>query len=412
MIGIKDQVLREFGDHGADTLHRYFAQIEYTVFWCIRMLRDAEGIKAVIPEGVEDVVVIQRGVYKLHQVKTRDESQGPWTTADVLPLLCQQYHRRNAFSAECCYHFVSNQIADSKAALRTGSYGALYRLKSLLDIKHDGQSLTSNEQADLAQLAEAIIPRIRDVLLSEHGEDIDNTTAQALLHKTWIETDCPRVHYPSDLAELDPNNLYELELALAELLPGTPAWTVVQLRRMYERLLLLVLRQIILGNRLATRQINLQDVLDCRTASETFSDGYPDLDSVPGRTLLEKKLRLGGFDPTELPVFYKQKELAQWPIRRLESLGLATDLQRLTTAILDLQQSCRHKICREQRIDQQPGPTILSMLRPGLTPLATKYFPGSSDVDDQFCQGVLWQETDLCSIWWHGLKDFSQEMTS
>jgi len=40
MIRIKEQVLREFGDHGADTLERYFAQIEYTAFWCIRMLRD------------------------------------------------------------------------------------------------------------------------------------------------------------------------------------------------------------------------------------------------------------------------------------------------------------------------------------------------------------------------------------
>lgn len=412
MIGIKAQVLREFGDHGADTLHRYFAQIEYTVFWCIRMLHDTEGIETVIPEGVEDVVILQRGVYRLHQVKTRNESQGPWTTADVLPLLCQQYHRRNAFSAECCYHFVSNQIADSKTALRTGSYGALYRLKSLLDIKHDGQSLTSTEQGDLEQLEEAIIPRIQDVLLSEHGEAIDSVTAQALLHKTWIETDCPSVHYPSDLTELDPKNLYDLEFALADLLPGAPACTIVQLRQIYERLLLLVLRQIIIGKSLATRQISLQDVLDCRTASQAFSDGYPNLDSVPGRTLLEKKLRLGGFDPTELPVFHRQKELAQWPIRRLESLGLTTELKRLTIAILDLQRNCRHTICREQRIDQQPGPMILSMLRPELTPLATKYFPESSDVDDQFCQGVLWRETDLCSIWWHGLMGFSQGMTS
>ena len=62
MISIKQQVLREFGDHGADTLKRYFAQIEYTAYWCIRMLRDAEGIDAVIPEGVDDVLLIRQGV--------------------------------------------------------------------------------------------------------------------------------------------------------------------------------------------------------------------------------------------------------------------------------------------------------------------------------------------------------------
>src|SRR5574341_2612377 len=100
MIRIKEQVLREFDDHGADTLERYFAQIEYTAFWCIRMLRDGEEIEAVIPEGVEDVVVIRRGIHELHQVKTRDESQGPWTSVQVLPILCQQYKRRNAFSGE------------------------------------------------------------------------------------------------------------------------------------------------------------------------------------------------------------------------------------------------------------------------------------------------------------------------
>src|SRR5438105_1585594 len=94
---IKAQVLRDFGDTGADTLERYFAQIEYTAYWCIRMLLPAESIACVIPEGVEDLVIGRNAVTELHQVKTRDESQGPWSTADVIPILCQQYHRRKAF---------------------------------------------------------------------------------------------------------------------------------------------------------------------------------------------------------------------------------------------------------------------------------------------------------------------------
>ena len=94
---IKEQVLREFGDTGADTLERYAAQIDYTVFWCIRMLRSTEGIVAVIPEGVEDLVLVRPCSVELHQIKTRDEGQGPWTTNDVVPILCKQYQHRLAF---------------------------------------------------------------------------------------------------------------------------------------------------------------------------------------------------------------------------------------------------------------------------------------------------------------------------
>lgn len=402
MSRIKEQVLREFGDHGADTLERYFAQVEYTAFWCIRMLRDAEGIEAVIPEGVEDVVVLQRGVYRLRQVKTRGESQGPWTTADVLPILCQQYHRRHAFPPECRYHFVSNQIADNKTALRTGSYGPLYRLKELLDIEHDGQQLNAHEQTELNKLEAVLVPKIQETLLSQCGDDVDFATAVALLHSTYIETDCITVR--------NPNNLAELEDGLTELSPGTPPSTTAQLREMYDRLLLLVIRKIITGASLEARQVMCEDVLNCRTPVCAPIAGYPNLNSVPGRTLLDKKAWLGGFDATELSVFHKQSKLAERTIRQFRSLGLVDTLNRLATAILDLQRSCRHKVCREQGINRKPGPRILAMLRPELASLAKKYFPESTEVDEQFCQGILWQETDLCSVWWHGLDGSAQGM--
>jgi len=404
MTSIKDQVLREFGDQGADTLERYFAQIEYTTLWCIRMLRDAERISAVIPEGVEDVVVVRQDVYELHQVKTRDESQGPWTTARVLPVLCQQYHRRKAFSSECRFHFVSNQMADTKTKLKEDppAFGPLYRLKLLLEIEHDGQIHSADEQKELKLFERVLLPRIRANLLDKHQDDIDDEAAASLLHNTWIETDC--------LMMRNPNNLTELESALSDLFPGTPSYTTVQLKEMYDRLLLLVVRKILTGKSLSTRQITRGDVLGCRTVSRAPGSGYPDLDRVPGGTTLDKKAWLGGFDPTEFSVFHRQKKQAEWITRKFETLGLTDDLDRLTTAILDLQTACRHKVCREQGIKQKPGPRILEMLRPKLAPLATKYFPESRDVDDQFCLGVLWQETDLCPAWWHGLDGFAQEI--
>jgi hypothetical protein len=403
MISIKDQVFREFGDEGADTLERYFAQIEYTALWCIRMLHDAEKISAVIPESVEDVVVVRQDVHELHQVKTRDESQGPWTTAIVLPILCQQYHRRKAFPGECRFHFVSNQMADTKTRLREDppAFGPLYRLKLLLEIRHDGQIYSADEQKDLKLFERVLLPRIRANLLGKHQDNIDDETAASLLHNTWIETDCPMMR--------NPNNLTELENALSDLFPGTPSYTTLQLKEMYGRVLLLIVGKIVTGRSPDTRRITRGDVLNCRTTPRAPGAGFPDLGGIPGRTTLDKKARLGGFDPTEIPVFHRQKKLAQWVTLELETLDLTKELDHLTTAILDLQTACRHKVCREQGVEQKPGPRILEMLRPKLSALATHYFPESRDVDDQFCLGVLWRETDLCPAWWHALDGFAQE---
>jgi hypothetical protein len=383
MTGIKQQVLRVFGDHGADTVRRYFAQIEYTAYWCIRMLRDAEGIDAVTPEGVEDLVVERRGVNELRQVKTRDESRGPWTTADALPVLCQQYHRRNAFADPCHFHFVSDQMADNKTS-GGHSLGRLYRLKFLLDVEHDGQTLTDEEKLEMEEIEKTLIPKIRERLREEHGEDIDEATALSLLHDTWVETDS---HI---LRSTEKQNLAELEEALAERCPGGPPLTMSNLKEVYGRLIILIARRITEGTTLESRRIERDDVMECRTARFIAADGYPDLDTVPGDSLLDKKARLGGFDPTELPRLHKQKALAEWTVRKLKSLGLHEILERLTTAIVDLQGVCRDKVCRQQGINEKPGPLILDMLRPELPRLAADHFPDTDEVNEQFCLGVLW----------------------
>jgi hypothetical protein len=402
MTNIKEKVLREFGDHGADTLERYFTQIEYTAFWCIRMLYSAEEIEAVIPEVVEDVVVIQRGVYRLHQVKTRDESQGSWTTADVLPILCQQYHRRRAFPGECCFHFISNQMADTKTALRPGSYGPLYRLKNLLEILHDNQEFTSEEQKELIHLKKVLIPKIQETLSTKHNDTIDKITAENLLKNTWIQTDSYTMS--------NHNNLDELEGALSELFPGTPPCTMIQLKNMYDRLILFIVKKIITGKSLEDRRIKTEDVLNCRVASSSEQEGYPNLDNVPGTTPLDKKTRCGGFDPTEIPLFHKQKILAGETERRLRCLDLDDTLDHMITSILDLHRECRHAVCREQGVQQRPGPTILAKLRPQLGQLTQRFIPKLGRIDEQFCLGILWQQTNLCVVWWHELDSFAKEV--
>ena len=160
------------------------------------------------------------------------------------------------------------------------------------------------------------------------------------------------------------------------------------------------------------RRIDRDDVLGCRSARFAAGHGYPDLDSIPGNSLLDKKARLGGFDPTELPRLHKQKALAEWLVRKLNNLGLQELLERLTTAIVDLQGVCRNNICREQGINERPGPLILDQLRPQLARVAAEYFPDTDEVDEQFCLGVLWSETNKCTTWWHGLNEATKGGTT
>ncbi len=84
MNRVTEAVLRRFGDDGAEMFARYFAQIEYTAFWCSRMLDPKEQISIVVPDTIDDVLIMRGNTVELHQVKTRAETQPPWTTAEVL----------------------------------------------------------------------------------------------------------------------------------------------------------------------------------------------------------------------------------------------------------------------------------------------------------------------------------------
>jgi hypothetical protein len=394
MIGLRDRVLREFGDAGAETLARYVVQVEYTAFWCIRMLRSSEDIQEVVPEGVEDVLIVRPSRRELHQVKTRDEGRGPWTTADVLPILCQQYQRRLAFpGADCCFHFVSNRMADHRGASRGRPFGSLYRLKALLEIEHDGQKLTAAEAQELQAFEDTLIPEIQGQVDGD-TDPVDVALARTLIHKTWIDTD-------SDLLR-SPRCIEELDQALAETAPGEPH-TVRALNEFHDRLVLMILRKIIRGRNLDDRKITPEDVLSCRTECGADIPWYPDLGRVPGLTPLEKKAHLGGFDSTELRGFQKQAKLAEWHIRKLRALGLSERLERLTAALIDEHSVCRHELCRLGGSNERPGPDILARIRKALDGLARQYFPDSTDIDKQFCLGLLWRETNLCNVWWHGL---------
>jgi hypothetical protein len=197
--------------------------------------------------------------------------------------------------------------------------------------------------------------------------------------------------------------LDELQNGLIESQQDTPSYTTYQLRNIYDRILLLVIRKILRTKSLEERKITKEDVLQCKVSPMVF--GNIDLDKTPGQSILDKKAYLGGFDATETPIFNRQRKQADWIWRKLETLGLKQELERLTTSILDLQGVCRNSICRKQGIKSKPGPQILDQLRPQLTSIVSSVIPDQPDVDDQFCLGIIWNQTDLCSAWWHGFDE-------
>jgi len=392
---IKELTLREFDDTGADTLEKHWAQIEYTAYWCLHLLLPQSGIIGVIPEGVDDVTLVRDEGFELHQVKCRDESQSPWTTADVLPILCNQYLRRNAFQKPCMFHFVSDHVADTKTQLRSGvSYGPLYRLKILLDLKHDEQVFTLDEAKEFSALEDVILPRILE-LLNGKGENVSAEDAKRLLDATWIDT---KSTYVRNRPIFD-----ELSNAFIEALPGQPAYSPQQLKEIYSRLLLLIVNKIIKGKSLEERTIRREDVLSCRVEAIAPEANLPNLNNLPGNTPSEKKALYGGFDSTELPVFARQIRRAQEKQRQLEVLGFHENLEDLTLSLLTLQLQHRRQISQTY-IERCIGPKILHSIQPYLQENINVYFPNLPDVDIPFCHGVLWKETNECHLWWHRIS--------
>ena len=398
MSAIKEQVLREFGDDGAETLERYFVQLEYTVLWCIRMLYKSDQIEAIIPEGIEDVVILKTGKIELHQVKTRSESQGPWIFSDALNIICKQFHRRKAFSdKQCSFHFVSDGLADTrKSNAKQPDYpSSLYHFKHLLEIIHDGQLLSNEEKQIFDEFKNCLTPKIQQELKDNYNDDVDEKLVTELLYNTWIDTNSSELRKRDILSEIH-NALVDNPLSVHQ-------YTTQQLQNIHDQILLLVLRKILSTNSLEKRKITRDEVMSCRTFPNPSVN--IDLDNLPGESVLEKKVYLGGFDITEIPIFNRQRKQADWTNRRLKAFGVDFELERLTTALLDLQSNSRNMVCRLKGVKSKPGPEILAMVRENIADVRQRIFPNQADVDDQFCLGILWNQTDECLAWWHGFED-------
>ncbi len=311
----------------------------------------------------------------------------------MLPILCKLYYGRAAFTKPYCFHFVSDHRADTKTKLQKNSYGALYRLKFLLDIQHERQSHNIEEANEWKKLKEKIIPQIQHLMLKNHKQNIDVATAEYLFKQTYIRTDESHLRQP--------NNIEELGLALQQIFPGTP-FTITQLQDIYVRIIVMIMRKTFSG-KVNDRQIEAQDVLDCCSSPGPPIASNIKLDKVPGETNLDKKLYLGGFDPTEMRLFHRQKVFAYGRRRQLQLLGYENMLETLTMKLIDAQSILRDSICREDGVIERPGPKILRNLRDSLGSITNQGFPDHPELElgEQFCLGTIWNETNQCTIWWN-----------
>jgi len=152
---------------------------------------------------------------------------------------------------------------------------------------------------------------------------------------------------------------------------------------------------------LEERKIVPDDVLACRTAAYPSLGADVDWEDIPGDSLLEKKAHLGGFGHPDVALFRRQKVLAERTKRELAELGTSRQVERLLTAVHGKQVEHLNNVCAEHGGSSGSGPKVLNRVRLDLPSLLMMFSPLSSDVDEQFCLGILWQETDACSVWWH-----------
>src|SRR5438105_1377435 len=112
-----------------------------------------------------------------------------------------------------------------------------------------------------------------------HSEGVDENIAAELLMRTWLDT--------NSLIVRKLENLSELQAALVDSLPGGPTFTFLQLSDYYDRVILLIIKKIITTTNLSARRITREDILNCRVSSYALENDFPDLDLIPGLTLLD-----------------------------------------------------------------------------------------------------------------------------
>jgi len=387
-------------DTGAQTFRRYFAQFEYTAHCCIRLLTCAPQLIAVYPETYDDVLLEFEQLVEYHQVKTREESQGAWTVADVYPFLAKMYTNRNAMKKTASYHFVSNQNADTETSLEGIGLGALYKLKLLLDTKKANSTLNPVDQLLFTKFLTKLAPKICVT------GGVKNNELEDLLSRTTIETVCDRLHYPNSSYHYSQANLSNLSFALQNLRPEKD-YSIYSIHEMYERILLCILNKIRTANTIEGRRITAEDIEDCINGTSSISTTI-DWSKVPGRTTLDKKANLAKFDETRRGLMHSQRTSSTLFKRTLTNSQKA-NLDTLLLSMLELQISERERLSRTSQTCPVFSTSLLSFVKAHFSDLKSRFFTKSTSFNEHVFLGLYWDATDRCHAHWHPIEQESDE---
>lgn len=384
---MEDKIIAKFGDHGADSSRRDRFQEHFAAYYCVQMLFDG-SILEVICEYGEDVVVNRNQGYELHQVKTKQESVSEWNLADLYPIIAKTFAMVPYFDKvkKCC--FVSNK----------GSSGVLYELKKVIN---QSQSDWNEQEREFFETfctnhAARILSEMKNVD-SENNETVLDVRQRLLTLE--INTDFHHMNHVED------SNIRTLRKFLDNDTYSLNNYSDKDIGDIYDNLIGIVGKATI-GRTRVEKTITRNQVLECIVQPRGSRLLYKlpskeEIENAQGRTLLEKKLFLGGFtdlfveDARELMVVVKSRS------RNWEFGQAAEILDDIVFRVKHLCVDSYDKVCQENPKKEQIGREIFEDIKIEFPRLLDYYHNSNlAFIDQLFLEGIAWALTSECKLYW------------
>ncbi|HEU4461039.1 MAG TPA: dsDNA nuclease domain-containing protein [Solirubrobacterales bacterium] len=379
-------------DAGAETQSRFRYQHECTVRSCIPLLL-AKQVTAVVCEEHEDFVVFyEDALPELVSVKHREVSQGPWTFASLCSNggVLHLFDRWQGIGGKATCRVMTN------AGLSTGTDGA----QAFATACHERDDET------LGPWIEQLGPRL--------GVPDDEESVKEFAKSLSIEPGLPAKEHiaATNLRDLVVPALEELGLA-----PGSA-------QACYERLLDMIAKAnrdaigdpvnlidyvadphrfdaaVATNRRLQRRLIDRDKVRSALTPDDPGEVQLTPNDPVrrpPPPSRLRQKLDRGGLGPTGVNTAIRLR--ASWyayeAAHRMSIPGGDPALEDLRLRVQELVAACE---ARADRGQPYAGPMYLDVRESVTTSALDKTFP--FPLDDKLLQGLVFQLTDECLVWW------------
>jgi hypothetical protein len=383
-----DIILQKFGDHGSESSRRDEFQKHYAAYCCIEMLVD-EGISEVICEYGEDVVVKRHEKYELYQVKTRQESMDDWGLYDLIPIIAKTFAMVPYFGnvSKCC--FVSNE----------GAAKELYKLKNVINKNYidwdDNDKQTFN---DFCKNYNSRILKYMKEVDKENKDTVEDIKTRLLLLK--LDTD---FHHMSHIQD---SNLRQLRHVLEGDFTNHDKFTYTdeELVDVYERIMGMVGKATI-GKNLSEKTINRDCMKECvkiplkrKTLYRTPTE--EEINSVKGKTVMERKLCLGGFTQIFIETARELMVSTMYKARSWEFGDAPAILDDVRFRVKYLWADNYDRLCQAYPDQEKIGRILLEEIKKDLSKLAEHYIKSDLPIDDFFLLGTVWNLTLECKAYW------------